>query len=257
MDRAVPWDGFANARDLGGLPLRDGGTTVRGRVFRSATLRFVTAAGWDEAWAAGVRTVLDLRNDDEVVPRDGAPLPGSAVFRDAPATVAPPPGMDRIRVPLDDVDDVDLWDEIRRSGVDGTPLYYPLFVARKPERCADALRAVARARPGGVLFHCGAGRDRTGLLALLLLSSAGVHREAIADDYTAAARTVPSVLAAMGAPDQDALIERTLARHGTTVRGAALDAADRIDAEAVLREGGLDGDDLAAARSRLSSHFNV
>ncbi|WP_132428891.1 tyrosine-protein phosphatase [Pseudonocardia endophytica] len=252
----MPWDGFANTRGLGGLPLRGGGTTTAG-VFRSATLRFVTPAGWDDAWVAGVRTVLDLRNDDELVPRADAPLPGSAVFRDAPTTAAPPSEMDRVRVPLDDVDDVALWDEIRSSGLDGTPLYYPLFAARKPERCADAVRAVARARPGGIVFHCGAGRDRTGLLALLLLSLAGVSREAIADDYAEAARTVPSVLAAIGAPDQDALIDASLRRHGTTVHSAALDAVDRIDAEAVLREGGLTDDEITATRARFSSHFNV
>lgn len=247
------WDGFVNARDLGSLPLCDGGTTVPGRLFRSATLTFVTAAGWADAWDAGIRTVLDLRNDDEVVPRRGAPQPGSSVFQDGEVMSAPPSEMDRVRVPLDDVDDAALWREIRTSGLDGTPLYYPLFARRKPERCAAAVRAVARARPGGVLFHCGAGRDRTGLLALLLLALAGAEPAAIADDYAASARELPSLFAAMDVPDQTPVVDRALRAHGTTAYAAVLDVLERVDAEGTVRDGGLAGDEVAAARSRLTA----
>jgi protein-tyrosine phosphatase len=64
--RNITWEGFANARDLGGLPTRDGRVTRSGLFFRSADLRFVTSAGWQMAAAAGLRTILDLRNDDEI-----------------------------------------------------------------------------------------------------------------------------------------------------------------------------------------------
>jgi hypothetical protein len=57
----VTWEGFFNARDLGGLPTRDARVTHRGALIRSAAPRFVTEAGWRAAHDAGVRTVIDLR----------------------------------------------------------------------------------------------------------------------------------------------------------------------------------------------------
>ncbi len=251
MERAVEWEGFFNARDLGGLPVRTGGMTKPGRVFRSATLRFVTDQGWQAAWTAGIRTIVDLRNDDEVHPRDAAPLPGSALFKDVEMVSHPPAEMDRVRVQLDDVDDTRLWQLIRSEGLDGTPMYYRLFLARKADRCAEAVRAVARARPGGVLFHCGAGRDRTGLVALLLLSLAGVEDTAIAADYEAGSRALPALFAAMNSPDQAPLVEQALHARGATARSAVLDVLDGLDAEAALRDGGVPADEIAAVRDRL------
>ena len=56
------WPGARNLRDLDGRVLRDGGSTVCGRVFRSAAPEYLTDEGWFAAKAAGVRTVVDLRN---------------------------------------------------------------------------------------------------------------------------------------------------------------------------------------------------
>lgn len=63
MVRDIAWEGFYNARDLGGLPTRDGRTTRHGALIRSADPCLVTPAGWRAATAAGVRTVVDLRNE--------------------------------------------------------------------------------------------------------------------------------------------------------------------------------------------------
>lgn len=150
--RAVAWGGLFNVRDLGGLPTSDGRTSECGRVFRSATLSMATREGWEVVCGAGVRTIVSLLNDDEVQAMGAA------------GEVWPAGRIDHVRVPLDAVEDVPLWDQIATEGVDGTPLYYALFLDRHPERAAAAVRAVAHAEPGAVLFHCGAGRDRTGLI---------------------------------------------------------------------------------------------
>ena len=65
----------------------------------------------------------------------------------------------------------------------GTPLYYREALERWPERHVAAIKTVAQARPGGVLFHCIRGHDRTGIIALLLLALVGVRPEDIATDY--------------------------------------------------------------------------
>src|SRR5690349_7904306 len=104
--RAVAWEGFFNTRDLGGLPTKSGETTSYGAFFRAADLRFVTDTGWAQARESGVRTVIDLRNADEIRPTEN-PLTtqaGSAQFTAAPEGPATPTGINRLEVPLDDID---------------------------------------------------------------------------------------------------------------------------------------------------------
>jgi protein-tyrosine phosphatase len=84
--------------------------------------------------------------------------------------------------------------------VDGTPLYYRPFLERKIDRCVAAVRAVARAAPGGVVVHCGIGRDRTGLVSLLLLTLAGVTVDAVAGGYALSGER-PRRYLADGRPD--------------------------------------------------------
>ena len=67
VDRHLDWDGCFNVRDLGGLRTADGRRTRRGAAVRVDGLNRLTATGWAALWAHGVRTVIDLRNDDELV----------------------------------------------------------------------------------------------------------------------------------------------------------------------------------------------
>jgi protein-tyrosine phosphatase len=239
--RDVTWEGFFNARDLGGLPTRDGGVTRRGAFIRSADLRFVTVAGWRSAYEAGVRTVVDLRNDDEVRPGAGpglTALGGSAHFVPVEPRAPVPGGIDTVHMPLDGVEDVAFWRYLNEERLNGTPLYFGPFMERKPERCAAAVAAVANTRPGGVIFHCGGGRDRTGLLALLLLALAGVEPEVIAADYEqsmSGRSSRAALLAAMGDADDSAGYHRALAGRGTTARAAVLATLEGFDAETYLR----------------------
>jgi protein-tyrosine phosphatase len=250
--RQIRWPGFHNARDLGGLPTLSGPVTRFGALIRSGDLRFVTPAGWQAARAAGFRTIIDLRNDDEV--RPGVPAAtltaGSAAARPGPS-LAVPTGLDRTQVPLDEIEDVCFWRRLNDEGLNGTPLYYRPFLAAKPGRCAAVLAAIARARPGGVIFHCTAGRDRTGLIAMLLLALAGVRPAAIADDYALSAGQVGALCAALDVADSTAGIEAELRRRGTTARAALLDALDGLDPVARLRAAGLPDTDILALRSRL------
>jgi len=250
--RQIRWPGFHNARDLGGLPTLSGPVTRFGALVRSGDLRFVTPAGWQAVRAAGFRTIIDLRNDDEVRPDLPAATltAGSAAARPGPP-LALPAGLDRTQVPLDDIGDVCFWRRLNDEGLNGTPLYYRPFLAAKPGRCAAVLAAIARARPGGVIFHCTAGRDRTGLIAMLLLALAGVRPAAIADDYALSAAQVGALYAALDVADSSAGIEAELRRRGTTARAALLDALDGLDPAARLRAAGLLESEITALRSRL------
>ena len=234
-DRHLDWDGCGNVRDLGGLPTTDGRRTRRGALVRADALDRLTAAGWAALQAHGVRTVVDLRNDDERGP--------DAAMR--------PSGIDTIHVPHDAIEDREFW-EVWSSGPQyGTPLYYAPHLERFPQRSARVVAAVARARPGGVAVHCGIGRDRTGLIAMLLLHLAGVAPREIAADYGLSAGRVPGLLARMGRDDDGPVIAAHLEREGVTAGETIERTLAGLDVEATLRAGGLTGDDVAALRARL------
>jgi protein-tyrosine phosphatase len=163
--RHLDWEGCLNVRDLGGLPAAGGRVTRWGAVVRSDSPAGLTPAGWSALRAHGIRTIVDLRNDDERT------------------TYSAAAGLDTVHVPLDDLGDTEFWRRIWDDDLDGTPRYYRPFLEHKAERCAAAVAAVADARPGGVLVHCTIGRDRTGLVSLLLLALVGVAPADIADDY--------------------------------------------------------------------------
>jgi protein-tyrosine phosphatase len=232
-DRHLDWDGCYNVRDLGGLGTADGRQTRRGAVVRSDTPDRLTAAGWSALHAYGIRTLVDLRNDSEVRAWNG--------YR--------PPGITILRTPLDDDADTRFWERWRH--LYGTPLYYRTFLDHKPDRCAAAVEAIAQAPPGGVLFHCVAGRDRTGMLAFLLLGLAGVAPDDIASDYELTAERLRPLYAKLGQEDEAPMIRRRLERENTSAREIILSTLAETDVEAYLLAGGLGKEDLRTARTRL------
>lgn len=237
VERHLRWDGYFNVRDLGGLATAGGCRTGWGAVVRADGLDRLTAAGWAALLAHGIRTVVDLRNEDEIA--------------SMPDMTPRPVNLTTVHVPLDDSADTEFWQYCWSNELDGTPLYYPIFLDRKPERCAAAVRAIARAEPGGIVFHCGAGRDRTGLVSLLLLALVGVEHEAIAADYEMSNPRLGPMWAARGLEDQGPMVEAVLTRKNTTARVLLLDLLASLDAEAYLRAAGVDEADLAAIRTRL------
>ncbi|HYZ29763.1 MAG TPA: tyrosine-protein phosphatase [Thermoleophilaceae bacterium] len=93
LHRHLAWEGCFNARDLGGLRTTDGSETRRRRVIRADAFNGLTATGWAALLAYGVRTVIDLRNDDELG-ADAAPRP---------------PWVTTLRLPLDASEDREFW----------------------------------------------------------------------------------------------------------------------------------------------------
>jgi protein tyrosine/serine phosphatase len=205
--RDLDWDGCVNVRDLGGLPTVDGGVTRSGALVRSETVDGLSADGWRALREHGVRTIIDLREEDEL------PAPEEwAARRD---------GIETVHIPLDRIaDDPEFWDDWMHGPQFGTPLYYAPFVERSPDRTEQVLDAIEQAPPGGVLFHCVGGRDRTGMVAIAALAAARVDPDAIADDYARGAER---------APTHDPELERYLAERGTSSRELVLELAASLD----------------------------
>ena len=221
MTRRLDWEGSVNARDLGGMRTRHGRMIRSGALVRSGSLAGLTEAGWAALWDHGVRTVIDLRNSDELTP-DAAPRPA---------------GIETLHVPLDGLEHADFWELWQGGPQFGTPLYYGPHIERFPERSAQVMAAIADAAPGGVLFHCVRGRDRTGQVAMLALALAGVEATQIAAEYE------------HGGVDPEAA--RYLAAQGTTAAEVIVRTLDELDVEAELRDGGLTAEQVAELRGRL------
>lgn len=236
-DRHLDWDGCFNARDLGGIPFAGGGETRWGAVIRADNIDGLSAAGWSALQEYGVRTVIDLRNDDE---------------RELDRSERPA-GIKTLHMPLDGIDDSDFWDDWMHGPQFATPLYYPAHLERFPERSAGVLAAIARAEPGGVLLHCAGGRDRTGQVTLLLLALAGVAPEHIASDYELSAARLRARYEWLGEPDQGPLLDEFLTARGTSARELIGSMLAEIDIEATLQRGGLTAADVDALRARLAA----
>ena len=172
LDAAV--DGALNFRDLGGL--RAGAMRVRhGLLYRAAMTHEITEEGLRLlAEQYGLRTAIDLRYEEELSVYGTAPfveagiayhhIPVSGSMGDPPEVVA------------------QRRQEMREGTFDWAASY-----VRIVERAAPALRQIfdVLAAPGALpaVFHCVAGRDRTGVVAALVLGSLGVSAEEIAEDY--------------------------------------------------------------------------
>jgi protein-tyrosine phosphatase len=163
--RFVPLEATLNMRDLGGLPLARGGATRSGRLLRSDVPLRLPPADMATLHRLGLRTVVDLRQTHEIVREPSALSDHSDVT----------------------VHHVELWTLVNDSGEQPddpwsiTGFYLALLDHAGPAFAASA-RILAEA-DGAALFHCTAGKDRTGMLAMLLLDLAGVERDALVADF--------------------------------------------------------------------------
>jgi protein-tyrosine phosphatase len=183
-ERWLPLEGAYNARDLGGLPLTGGGLTRQHMLLRTDTLQELTDA--DVKWLAELplRTVVDLRTRYET-DREGRGLLGDTDVAYANFSFI----SEQAIQPRDENGEIIVRDRLERQRVD----HYLDYLRDAPGQVAGALAALAEPGATPAIFHCAAGKDRTGVLAALLLSLAGVEREAIVADYALSSERVSRV----------------------------------------------------------------
>ncbi|MFD0411902.1 tyrosine-protein phosphatase [Kitasatospora sp. NPDC127116] len=263
VGRSLGLRGALNARDLGGYRAADGRILRRGVALRSDGLNRVTAEDLGPLGALGLRSVVDLRSMDEVRGAGLDRLPGgvtlhhlpllatdfdiSLLVRDALADQSP----QRQRALLGDGRAAALMTGLYRWFVTDP-------VAR--ERFAALLRLLAAPQGPPLLFHCSAGKDRTGWAAALLLTALGVDRGTVLADYLLTnERSAPVVRGVLGDFAARGLMrEPELLLPVFRADGGYLDAAfAEVEAgwggfDAFWRDGlGLDDEVLAGLRANL------
>ena len=165
--RWIHLGGVENVRDLGGLPLRDGGRTRFGELLRSARLDELTESDVEFLTdKVGLRTVIDLRSSREVE-RDGPTPLERAGVRTERLSVLP---LGQRPIPRDD-EDPQLFN-------------YRGYLTHRPDSMLAAVRLLTEPDAGPALVHCAAGKDRTGVFCALVSDAVGVTRDAVVEDYS-------------------------------------------------------------------------
>src|SRR5215468_4379000 len=196
MERRVTVEGCLNFRDLGGYPTRDGGALRWRQLFRADGLHALSPRGVatlrDEI---GLGDIVDLRSSAELALDGRGLLEKEAIrFHHLPlfdagrSTASPGSG--------------DVGERTSRPPFGATlaDLYFGMIdFAREP--IAKVVTVLARTRDPAV-FHCAAGKDRTGVISALLLSLLGVREEVIVADYAATREAL------------DAIVDRLMASDG-------------------------------------------
>ncbi|MGH8239861.1 MAG: tyrosine-protein phosphatase [Steroidobacteraceae bacterium] len=166
---SLNFPGLLNVRELGGQPTRDGATTRTHSLLRSDDLVQLTEEGMQALADYGVRTVIDLRWPGEVAAKPH-PLARSAhAARYHQISLL--------------ADDEMQWASL--SGECTKETWKCAVLEHTRPQLKEVLEVIADAATEPLLFHCVAGKDRTGLIAALLLALADVEPDAIAADYAA------------------------------------------------------------------------
>jgi len=265
MSAANPeWPGILNFRDIGGVALPDGSASVRrGRIFRGAGLYNTSDEDLAKLKALGVGLVFDLRSRDEA---NGRPdrVPAGVRYRREPAVIS----MDEVHreslnwdALIDHISGSD--DESKAALAESESFHkavYTEMIAR-PDAYRELLHEMVATPAIGVFYHCSAGKDRTGVASMIILTLLGVARDDVMADYLESSNhPLPEV----------AHVRQKAATHGKRVvdlvgvmmgvapwqLDGAFDAVDQLWGgwDGFVRDGlGLTGQDVQALRDNYLS----
>lgn len=227
--RKVDWDGAVNAWH------------VAGDVYRMGRREWLTGAGWQQMYDDGVRTVIDLRSPGEQRRRDTDPeVPAELLRR-----------FDVVQCPTEDPDAEEFGALFGPYLND--PALYGDYLRLFSGRLAAVFKAIATAR-GKVVVHCSAGRDRSGIIAVMLQLLAGATEEDIVRGYREGMRGINERHRTHGPPHaHESYLDEARLGELLDARGASLLAFMRsLDVPAFLASNGLPPAEVAAVRARLT-----
>lgn len=184
LTRRIPLDGIYNFRDLGGYRSADGRTVRWRTVYRSDALRWASDSDVRTvARGLGVNTVVDLRTEHAVAEEGTGPI------------------VSRVKqyhhLPLFGEAEVRHW-QSEQQAYELTDLYVWILESRG-KRIRHVFEQLAQVSSYPVVFHCFAGKDRTGVIAALLLGALGISRKQIVADYALTEGALSRIIARLEA----------------------------------------------------------
>ncbi len=193
--RTLEFEGCVNFRDLGGYATTDGHTTAWRRLFRADGLHRLTTVDRAQLIDLGLATVIDLRTVDESSERGRFPV------EDVPVRYTALPVLDVLPAP----NEMPSWRESSYVAA-----RYMEMVSNGAGSLTGALDVLAAPGALPAVFHCSAGKDRTGVLSALVLAFLGVPDETIVADYALSGEAMGHLLERLKAeyPDNVEEVER-------------------------------------------------
>ncbi|SFJ55195.1 protein-tyrosine phosphatase [Paenibacillus sp. UNC496MF] len=235
QQRVLRLEGAYNVRDLGGYETKDGSMTRWGLLYRADNLHALSEGSRQELVKRGIATVIDLRYSSELaLQRDVFSDSRDAAYHNVSLVLA------------------SQGDYVRGLGEQYIDL---LEGAKEPIRRVFELLA-GSTENGSALFHCKVGKDRTGIIAALLLELAGVPHATIAEDYALTAGCLAPLMdelrqdrppavspeayeVHLGSPPENMIV---LLNHLKSAYG---------DAEGYLRSSGIEPEQIQALKQRM------
>jgi protein-tyrosine phosphatase len=221
-------------RDLGGITCGDV-MLRRGVLVRASMVGTLTGAGRHAMRVHGIRTVIDLRGDDEVADAE-SPFREGMTYRRTPFMAM------RMMALHHASHDGTLPEELRKIATPGGGL-------------ADAVGAIAEAEPG-ILLHCVAGRDRTGIVVATVLAAIGVPDDEIVADYKASDEALVEEYERFKAenPDRIADVDEGIAKRSWVMAQTLASIRQTFgDGAAYLRHAGVRAEQVDAIRAKLTA----
>jgi protein-tyrosine phosphatase len=177
--RVVAFKGASNFRDLGGYSTESGSSVKWGVLYRSGHLAKMKSVDLKRFAALNIHTLIDFRSDQERE-KDPNRLPFSQ-------------DINIISLPILNPFDAS-WAQELRVAIESKNLqsfdpsqemldFYRSFVIENTDQYKKFIHAVLGAQGKPVLWHCTAGKDRTGFAAALLLRTLGVQHDIVVEDY--------------------------------------------------------------------------
>jgi protein-tyrosine phosphatase len=203
----IPLEGASNTRDLGWLFGTDDKSAGKRRVLRSANLDRLSPDGQRHFHDLGIAVVIDLR--------------GKAEAAEAPDLA----GTTRVHLPIEPNVLAELRALIAAGALNVEAAHgvmentYRMYITEHADVFANVLHHVLNAKQRPLLFHCAAGKDRTGVAAALILAALGVRPSTIMEDYLLSNRLYRPL------PPAASEIPTDIREAITKVRPSYLDAA--------------------------------
>ena len=174
MERNIQLEGATNFRDLGGYEASEGSKIRKGLIYRSDHLSNLTSSDFNVLNKLGIKTVCDFRSENEMIENP------------SPFNQSSSPKL--LHIPIKTLGTQDLQELSSREGITSQELanalqsHYVLYVNQHKKKYSSFLENIALGEIP-IVFHCFAGKDRTGFASLLLLGLMGVKKDVIIEDY--------------------------------------------------------------------------
>ncbi|MEM7031160.1 MAG: tyrosine-protein phosphatase, partial [Chloroflexota bacterium] len=208
----------------------------------------LTAKGRADLIAAGVDTIVDLREPKELEA-------SSYIFKD-PSKHTPPPFY--INMPLFYIPDRSILVGLTPPKIETIADAYTVDINFHQKTVGQIISTIASVKSGSVVFHCHAGKDRTGIISAFLLEIAGVPRDIIVADYAESEHHLQPLIQQWLAEFEDPADRAKRKMELASLPETMFETLERLDqkhgsVEKYLLQAGVTEDELAVIRSRLRS----